>query len=151
MFLLLLERKHPPMVPRLRQKGLVSIRSVTIAMQIFVKTLTGRGKTATLDISFLTQLAMLNPRFRIEKGQIFGDCLVKWSIKMRHIMAAPARIYSVCPSTFLHCLVTLIHCDRSHFRWEAARRWSSSLGLQHREGVDSSSRLDIARSHSPCD
>ena len=31
----------------------------------------------------------------------------------------------------------------SHFRWEAVRRF----GLQHREGVNSSSRYAIARSH----
>jgi hypothetical protein len=50
-------------------------------------------------------------------------------------------------STFLYCLLTLIRRHRSHFRWEAVRRWSSSLGLQHREGVNSSSRYAIARNH----
>src|ERR1700755_49666 len=41
-------------------------------------------------------------------------------------IAASSRINSVSPSTFLHYLVTLIQHDRSHFLWEAVRRWSSS-------------------------
>jgi hypothetical protein len=66
-----------------------------------------------------------------------------------HHIAASPQINSVCPSTFLHCLVTLIQRGRSHFRWEAVRRWSYSLGLQHPEGVHSSSGYAHARSHAP--
>ena len=67
-----------------------------------------------------------------------------------HHTAASPRINSVCPSIFPHCLVPLTQHDRSHFRWEAVRRWSYSLGLQHPEGVHSSSGYAITRSHGLC-
>jgi hypothetical protein len=125
-------------VTSVNQASSIVFDSLSIAMQIFVNTLTGKTIALTTESSTTIVLTMSELRFMILKGklsQVIRDCLIDelLSICFDHHIPAPPRINSVCPSSILHCLVMLIQLQRSrsHFCWEAVRGRSYALGLRH--------------------